>query len=130
MKRKGSKSEILSERDRFIYLSYDKLKRAGNYKTMYDICKELARMPTECHYISEDMGAIVWSQFKKEGSLPERMNRYKRKIYESFIQLCEQLSREGMPNRKVLRTALAMKAPCLGISPYRIFVILKKFNQK
>lgn len=130
MKHKGSDSETLCERDEFILETFLKLKRSCEYETMYRICEVIAQVSVGRHYISEAMAAIIWAKWKRLRCLPKNTNHYKRMVYESFIRECEKLREQGTSNRTTIRTALEQPAPCLGISPHRVFVILKKRGQK
>lgn len=126
MKHKGCTSDIQSERNRYIATIFIKMKRSCQYASMYEICEAISEKPADRHYLSEEMGAMIWGRWKATGTLPNNANAYKKKLYHSFIRECTTLYTRGMKNRDVIRYALERSADCLGISPHRVFVILKK----
>lgn len=129
MKKKGSESDILNDRDRNILEMFLKLKKTCSYGSMYAICKAISVMPADRYYISEAMAAIIWSKWRRTGKLPIA-GKCKRKLYMSFIQECERISVSKNSNRAIIREALEYKAPCIGVCPDRIFMILKKHGQR
>jgi hypothetical protein len=130
MKKKGSESDTLNHRNKAILKIYKTLKKSCQYESMYAICKAISVTPATRYYISEAMADIIWSKWRRTEQLP-MTGRYKRQMYTAFIKECERISRkEGGSNRSVVRAALDCEAPCIGVSPYRIFVILKQYGMK
>ncbi len=129
MKHKGSRSETLYERDVFLLKIYRRLKRTCLYRSMGEICRDMAVMPTDRHYLSEKMGAIIWARWRKTRRLPDG-HACKLRLYRSFVTECERLSGEGLRHMEVVRRALERPAVCPGISSGHIFAILKRLNQK
>ena len=132
MKHKGSISEALTERNNIIKDMYRELKRTCDYSSIYSICEVISIMPAERHYISEAMAAIIWSKWKKTKSLPENTSTYKKKVYMSLIENCEKMRREnpGASNKHIICESLELPAPCLGISPHQVFIVIKKNGMK
>lgn len=129
MKKKGSESNILNDRNREILSMFLKLKKTRSYTGMYAICKAISVMPTDRYYISEAMAAIIWSKWRRTGKLPIA-GKCKRELYMSFIRECERIAGTKSSNRAIIREVLEYAAPCIGVGPYRIFVILKKHGQR
>lgn len=132
MKHKGSISEVLTDRNRVIKDMYRELKRTCDFSSIYSICEAISVMPAERHYISEAMAAIIWSKWKKTHSLPENTSVYKKKVYMSLIEQCEIMRKEkpDASNKNIICESLELPAPCLGISPHQVFIIIKQKGLK
>lgn len=130
MKKKGSESDTLKYRNKAILKLYKTLKRSCQYESMHAICKAISVTPTKRYYISEAMADIIWSKWRRTKEMP-MTGRCKRQMYIAFIRECERIRQEeGGSNRAIVRAALDCEAPCMGVSPYRIFVILKQYGMK
>lgn len=135
---KRYRSEVIYERDNFIVSTFRDIKRTCRYKTMNSICKVIAVLPADRHYLSEEIAYIIWKNWRnnkiiswRNRMVPEEATFYKRKLYESFIAECEKLQKNGMrKNRDIIRAALNCPAKCIGISPHRIFLVLKSRGEK
>lgn len=130
MKKKGSKSDTQNHRNRAILKIFQDKKRDCKYESFFAICVAISKMPTHRYYISEAMGVSIWGRWRKTGEIPAA-GKYKGRLYEAFIKECERIQQEeGGTPLAVVRAALECKAPCMGVSPFRIFVILKQMGQK
>lgn len=132
MKHKGSISEALTERNNVITDMYRELKRTCDYSSIYAICEAISVMPADRYYISEAMAVIVWSKYRKTRNLPHNTSIYKRKLYMSLIEKCEEMlgNNPEMCYKHIIREILEEPAPCLGISPHQIFIVVKKKGMK
>ena len=131
MKHKGCDSETLKERNEMVVDMFKELKRTCRYRSMLEICKVIALHPVERHYISEEMAANIWRVWKKRRTLPANTRGYKKLLYDSFIKECEKARSKGISQQgEMIRHALVNPAACMGISPTRIFVLLKRKGMK
>ncbi len=132
MKKGWIENEMLIERNKLILELYKKMKRTCQYSSVGAICEEIASQPTVRHYLSEQMGVIIWSKWRRNNGLPANIKPHKRKVYLSLIAECERLRGKAsdMNAISIVRKALETPAPCIGIGPHQIFMILKQFNMR
>jgi hypothetical protein len=118
------------ERNKDIFAAYLSLRRERRFKCLPELCRYMAYMPADQHYISEGQAIRMFRRYLDTGTLFVR-TPYKRRMYESFIDVCKSIMEEGETDiPRAVRAALAHKAPCLGLSRDRIEFILRKMGAK
>ena len=124
MKHRGSINQFNIERDRELLVLYRKARATAKYPTtMYELCERTAKLPASCHYIS-DFYAYLYIRRRMAGERKHFKRREQRILYESLYDIVtELLTKEKYKNHSLSRLvdiALAMPAPCIGLSPRTI----------
>lgn len=127
MRHKGNISEINIYRNRTIKRLFREIKRSGRCGTVGEICRMIAEMSQERHYISEERAGEVYYRYLKTGEV-HSCSHYTRRLYSSLVEACEHIRQEkGMECvRYIVREAIERPAQCLGISPNRIHRVLRE----
>ena len=134
MKHRGSINQFNIERDRELIALYRQARATATYPTtMYELCKRTAKLPASCHYIS-DFYAYLYIRRRLAGDTKHFKRREQRILYESLYDIVgELLTKEKYKNHSLSRLvdiALAMPAPCIGLSPRTIQDKLCAFSKK
>lgn len=130
MKHKGSVTEIYKERDDIVLPALYRIaaSKAVYPTTVRELCTIAAKLPTDCHYISDDAAIAFIKNRKYHGHKKHFHSPYKHRLYESLWQSFCIIEKEYPNERlqtKILR-ALRMPAPCVGLTPNIIQIKLTK----
>lgn len=127
VRRKGNISDDVITRDKEIVVLYKDMRRSFAYSGLYQICKAISGTIMSRHYISYETAKIIYKKYQNTGMYPDG-DGYRRKLYRSFIRSCErEMERNPLISEEdMIWRALYSKADCCGISPNRIYRVLKK----
>lgn len=130
MKHKGSVTEIYKERDEIVLPALYRIAAAKAVypTTVRELCTIVAKLPTDCHYISDDAAFAFIKSRKYHRGERHFHSPYKHRLYESLWQSFCEIDKEYPEERlqtKILR-ALRMPAPCVGLTPNIIQIKLNK----
>lgn len=127
MRHKGNISEVNIYRNRKINSLFREIRRTGTCSTVGEICRKIADMNQERHYISEERAGEVYYRYLKTGEI-QGCSHYTRLLYSSLIEACEHIrTGKGMVCvRYIVREAIERPAHCIGISPNRIHRVLRE----
>lgn len=128
---KGSISQINVERDRMAAVLYREAKRIASWPTStMRLCEIAANMPTKEFYISEEFAVRYVRKRIYAGVAQSFTNKFKQKLYEAlFDRVVELRKREKYREASlpaVVQAAIMTPAPCLGLTPRNIYMILPK----
>lgn len=138
MRHKGSVSQVNIERDKIALLLYRKAKHIAEWptKTMR-LCEIAATMPVKGYYISEEFATRYVCQRLYHKRVRTFTNPYKQQLYESLYEKVMQLKDTKRYSGASLPTcviaALASDAPCIGLTPRNIYMLLpgkKRYRMK
>lgn len=137
MRRKGSISQVNNERDKMVPVLFKKAKRLVAWPTkMSVICELVATMPVPEFFISSDT-AIDYIRRRHGGKeVRQFQSQYKQllfdALYDRFLELMRKNRKKSIPY--IVDLALASSAPCLGLSPWKVYYIMlrhmKQFHKK
>lgn len=124
MKHRGSINQFNIERDRELLDLYRQAMAMAKYPTtMYELCKRTAKLPASCHYIS-DFYAYLYIRRRITGNVKHFKRREQRILYESLYDIVTELMKKDKYQNyslaRLVDIALAMPAPCIGLSPRTI----------
>jgi len=127
MRHKGNISEVNVYRNKIVKKLFREIKRSGTCSTVGEICKRIAGMQMERHYISEERAGEVYCRYLRTGKV-DSCSEYTYRLYTSLIDACERIKQEkgSMCVRHIVREAVEHPAHCIGISPNRIQRILRE----
>lgn len=127
MRHKGNISEVNIYRNRKIKHLFREIKRTGTCSTVGEICRRIAEMGQERHYISEERAGEVYHRYLRTGKV-QSCSHYTHRLYSSLVEACERIRREKDLEcvRYIVREAIEHPAHCIGISPNRIQRVLRE----
>ncbi len=125
MKHRGSINQFNIERDRELIALYRQARATAKYPTtMYELCERTAKLPASCHYISDFYAYLYVRKRLTTGAKKHFKRKEQRILYESLYNIVTVLlQQEKYKNHSLSRVvdiALAMPAPCIGLSPRTI----------
>ena len=127
VRRKGNTSDEARNRDKEIISLFKDMRRSMQYSGLYQICKAISTCSVSRHYLSYETAKVILKRYNSSGVYPEGEG-YRRRLYRSFIKNCERIRRikPYISADDMIWDALYSKADCCGISPNRIYRVLKK----
>lgn len=128
---KGSISQVNVERDRMAAVLYKEAKRVASWPTnTMRLCEIAAGMPTTEFYISEEFAVRYVRKRIYAGVVQSFTNKYKQKLYEALFDRVLELRKQDKYREAslpvIVQAAIMTPAPCLGLTPRNIYMILPK----
>lgn len=137
MKHKGSISQINVARNRMAERLFHKAKRIASWPTnTMRLCEMAALMPVEEFYLPEENALTYVRRRVLRGDTMKFTNKYKQQLYDALFERVKELwKREKYSNASipvVVAAALSTPAPCLGLSPRNIYMLIphRKYPKK
>jgi len=134
MRHKGSISQVNIQRDKEILSIFRQAKRQASWPTnIWRLCEIAADLPATEYYISDEMAIRYASNRLKKGRKCKFSNKYKQRLYESLYDKILELRQLDKYKKKsltaVVNAALSMKAPCIGLTPRKIYLLLLRHKK-
>lgn len=131
MKHKGSAFEYAEERDKDLMRAYTILLQTCDNIVMDDIWKNLANMPAERFWVSEERAAIVIARMMKGDKL-EKMRSNSREMYEEIYRRVL-IMKEESPNMSladIIFKVIRQPAPKFYLTPLSLQVIVTRLKKR
>ncbi len=135
MRHIGSVSQVNKKRNEALLSLFAKAKYKVSYPTsMTKICRVIADMPVGEFFISDEAATVYACQRYYHGEQKLFRSPRRQLLYEAFykelLKLKAQAHHTDTPISALVTIALMMPAPCIGLEPSAIYMILPHKRHK
>lgn len=131
MKHKGSITQTYLDRDRMAEVLFRQAKHLAEWPTnTMRLCEIAASLPVDEFYLSEENAVAYIRRRINHGIRKTFTNKYKQQLYEAFYERVMELrDLEKFRDASIpvlVSAALATPAPCIGLRPINLYVIINR----
>lgn len=137
MKHKGSISQVNIARNLMAERLFREAKRVASWPTnTMRLCEIAANLPVREFYIAEEAALAYIRKRINTGVSPSFVTPYKQRLYDALYERVRELQQQeryaDVPLTVVVGAALASSAPCLGVTPRSLYLLIthKKYKKK
>lgn len=137
MKHKGSVSQVNIARDRMVAVLFREAKRLATWPTnTMRLCEIVAELPVREFFLPEENALTYIRQRHYYGIITPFTNKYRQRLYDALYDRVMELwatdRYRGASIPVVVAAALQTEAPCLGLSPRCIYLLIphRKYPKK